>query len=339
MAEPSTREWRDLHETFKDYCQAKPWQWLDNDDLVVVEHPSKEYKGYCAAMGSAGIEYGLAVYIGDEGLAGYLSLMTGEIDPEFPDSIDSMRSLAALLADRANLDNRDRAIIRDLGLKYRGRGRWPLFRSAVPGYVPWLLNSDEAVFLTMALRNIMDVAARMSKGELDLYSEDEPSLVLTLVFRDGEWRDQREILKPPRLPAAPPGYPDSERLERMARADVNRTGIWELSKFYLDTAFQGNKGDTPYLPMIVLVVHRESSFILGTSMLGESPSALEQQEILVDTLETAPGLPSEIVVDSTSTAQLVESITAALDIRLSVGATPGLDEVKASLMGFIGNLP
>ena len=91
--------------------------------------------------------------------------------------------------------------------------------------------------------------------------------------------------------------------------------------------------------MIVLVVHRESSFILGTSMLGESPSALEQQEILVDTLETAPGLPSEIVVDSTSTTQLVESITAALDIRLSVGATPGLDEVKASLMGFIGNLP
>ena len=193
MAEPSTREWRDLHETFNEYCQAKPWHWLGDDDLVVVEHPSKEYKGYCAAMGRAGIEYGLAVYIGDEGLAGYLSLMTGEADPDSPDSIDSMRSLAALLADRETLDNRDRAIIRDLGLKYRGRGRWPLFRSTVPGYMPWLLDADEAVFLTMALRNIMDVAARMSRGELDLYAEDEPSLVLSLVFRDGEWRDQREL--------------------------------------------------------------------------------------------------------------------------------------------------
>ena len=339
MAEPSTREWRDLHETFNEYCQAKPWHWLGDDDLVVVEHPSKEYKGYCAAMGRAGIEYGLAVYIGDEGLAGYLSLMTGEADPDSPDSIDSMRSLAALLADRATLDNRDRAIIRDLGLKYRGRGRWPLFRSTVPGYMPWLLDADEAVFLTMALRNIMDVAARMSRGELDLYAEDEPSLVLSLVFRDGEWRDQREILKPPPAPAAPPGYPDSERLERTARADANRTGTWELSKFYLHTAFQDNKEDRPYFPMVVLAVHRGSSFILGTSMLGESPSALEQQEVLVDALEAAPGLPSEIVVDSTSTAQLVESITEALDIDLSVGAAPGIDEAKASLMGFLGNLP
>ena len=338
MAEPSTGEWRDLHETFRDYCQAKPWQWLGDDDLVVVEHPSREYKGYCAVMGSAGIEYGLTVYIGDEGLASYLSLMTGEIDPESPDGIDSMRSLSAWLGDRETLNNMDRAIIRDLGLKYRGRGRWPLFRSLVPGYMPWLLDSDETVFLTMAMRNMMDVAARMSRGELDLYSEDEPGLVLSLVFRDGEWRDQREILKPPRPPAAPPGYADSERLERIARTDFNRTGTWELSKFYLDGALQDNKGDRPYLPLVVLVVDRESSFVLGTNMLGESPSALEQQEILVETLETAPELPTEIVVDSASTAQLIESITAALGIPLSVGETPGLDEAKASLMGYMDGL-
>ena len=339
MAEPSKKEWRDLHEAFKDYCQAKPWQWLDDIDLVAIEHPSGEYKGYCAAMGSGGMEYGLAVYVGDEGLAGYLALMTGEIDTDSPASIDSMRSLSAMLADRTTLDNRDRAIIRDLGLKYRGRGRWPLFRSTVPGYMPWLLDSDEAVFLTMALRNIMDVAARMSRGELNLYSEDEPGLVLARVFRDGEWRDQREILKPPPPPAAAPGYPDSERLERIARANDSRTGTWELSKFYLHTGFQDNKGDRPYFPMVVLVVHRESSFILGTNMLGEGPSALDQQEVLVDTLEIAPGLPSEIIVDSTSTAQLFASITAGLGIKLSVGPTPVLDEAKASLMGFIGNLP
>ena len=91
--------------------------------------------------------------------------------------------------------------------------------------------------------------------------------------------------------------------------------------------------------MVVLVVHRESSFILGTNMLGEGPSALDQQEVLVDTLEIAPGLPSEIIVDSTSPAQLFASITAGLGIKLSVGPTPVLDEAKASLMGFIGNLP
>ena len=337
MAEPSTIEWRELHEAFKDYCQAKPWQWLDNDDLVVIEHPSGKYKGYCAAMGAAGMEYGLAAYIGDEGLAGYLSLMTGEVDPESPDSMESMRSLSILLSDREHLDNRDRSIIRGLGLRYRGRGRWPLFRSLVPGYVPWHLDSDEAVFLTVALRNIQDVALRVSKGELDLYSEDEPGLRLSLAFRDGEWRDGREILRPPRPPAAP-GYPDSERLERLARSDANRAGTWEFSKFYLHAAFQDNKDDRPYFPLVVLVVDGESSFVLGTQMLGEGPSVIQLQDVLIETLEEAPSLPSEIVADSTSTARLVESIAAALDIDLSVGPTPMLDEAKASLIGYMGDL-
>ena len=337
MSEPSTREWRDLHEAFREYCKAEPWQWLDNDDLVVVEHPSREYKGYCIALGGAGMEFGLAVYIGDEGLASYLALMTGEIDPESPDGIESTRSLSALLSDREELDNRDRAIIRDLELRYRGRGRWPLFRSTVPGYVPWLLDSDEAVFLTMALRNMMDVAARMSRGELDLYTEGEPGLRLSLAFRDGEWRDHREILRPPRPPAAP-GYPDSERLERIARSDASRIGSWEFSKFHLHAAFQENKEDRPFFPLIVLAVDGESSFILGTSLLGKAPPLLAQQDALVETLEEAPRLPSEIVVDSTSTAQLVESITSALDIKLSVGPTPALDEAKASLIDHMGGL-
>ena len=338
MAEPSIEEWRDLHEAFKDYCDATPWHWLDNDDLVAMEHPSAEYKGYCAAMGAAGIEYGLAVYPGDEGLASYLALMTDEIDPDSPDSIDHMRGMSAMLADRESLDNRDRAIIRRLGLRYWGRGRWPLFRSTVPGYMPWRLDSDEAVFLTTALRNMTGIAARVSRGELDLYSEEEPGLVLTLVFRDGGWRERMEILRPPGPLAAPPGYPDSERLERMAGSVASRTGTWEVTKFYLHTAIQENKGDRPYFPMLVLAVDRESSFILDTNMLGGGPSVSEQQEVLVDTLEKAPALPSEIVVDTAETAHLFESITSVLEIELSVGPTPAIDDAKAALMEYMSNL-
>ena len=338
MAEPSKKEWRDLHEAFRDYCRVEPWQWLADGDLVVVEHPSEGYKGYCAVLGNAGIEYGLAVYLGDEGLASYLSLMTGEVDPESPSDIDSMRSLSAMLVDREDLNSSERRVIRDLGLRYRGRGRWPLFRSMVPGYVPWLLDSEEAVLLAVALQRIMDVASRVSTGELDLYSQDEPGLRLSLAFRDGEWRDEWEILRPPSPPAADPGYPDFERLERIARSDVIRAGTWELSKFYLHTAFQDSRGDRPYFPTVVLVVDGDSSFVVGTNMLGKGPSALEQQEVLVDALEDALAMPSEIVADSANTARLVESITDALEIELSVGPTPMLDEAKASLIDQMGGL-
>lgn len=83
------------------------------------------------------MEYGLAVYKGDEGLAGYLELMMGTIDSDSPESLYSMNAVSAMLDDRENLSQADRDTIRDLGLRYRGRGKWPLFSSARPSYVPW----------------------------------------------------------------------------------------------------------------------------------------------------------------------------------------------------------
>ncbi len=77
MPEPTSEQWLDLHQAFRDYCESKPWEWMDDTDLVAVEHPFGEYKGYCVVLGGGGIEYGLAVYNGDEGLAGYLEAVSG----------------------------------------------------------------------------------------------------------------------------------------------------------------------------------------------------------------------------------------------------------------------
>ena len=338
MSEPTTSEWRDLHESFREYCRAEPWQWFNDRDVVAVEHPSEAYTGYCVVMGSGGMEYGLAVYVGDDGLASYLSVMTGEVEPESLDAIERTRAVSAMLCDRGDLNDTDRATIRGLGLKYRGRGRWPLFRSTVPGYMPWYLDSEEAVFMTTALRNVMGVAAGVADGSLDLYSEDDPGLVLTRAFRDGAWRDRWETLRPPPPPADAPAYRDLERLRGIARSASRRAGTWELSRFYIHSAIQEEKGERPYLPTMVFAVDRDSSFILSTDLLGESPSPLEQQDSFVGILESAGWLPAEVVTDSNSTAQLLESITTALDIELFVGPTPVLDEAKAALMDFTAGL-
>ena len=335
MTEPTMEQWLDLHKAFMDYCAATPWRWLGDTDVVAVEDPSGEYKGYCAVMGSSEIEYGLSVHIGDEGLAGYLALMTGDVDPESLEAFYMMRALSAMLADREDLDTADRDVIRGLGLRYRGRGKWPLFRSIATGYMPWRLNSDEAEFLTIALRNVIDIASRTAGGEEVLYAESDPSLILTRVFRDGAWQDRWEAFMPPR-PAEPvPDYPDSERLQQLAQSRPRGPLVWELSIFYLQTPVQEERGERPYFPTMILVVDRGSSLILGTEALGAIPSTTQRQGALVRLLEKVSILPSEIVVDSASTADLIESVTRPLGVKLSVGETPVLDDVKHSLMTFI----
>ncbi len=335
MTEPATEQWRDLHRSFRKFCQATPWRWLDDTGVLAIEHPSGEYTGYCTVLGSAEQEYGLAIFIGDEGLSGYMALMTDEVVPESMDAFVRMNALSAILADREDLDATDRATIRRLGLKYRGRGRWPLFRSTTPGFAPWYLDEDQAAFLTTAIRNVMDIVSRIASDELVPYSDADPSLILTRVFRDCAWHDEWRLFKPPPPPAPVPAYPDSERLLRLAQSKPMGSWLWELGIFHLLTPVQENKGMRPYLPTMILAVDRDSGIILSTKVLGAGPSVTERQDLLVEQLETADMLPSEIVADTATTALLIDSITSLLGIRLSTGTTPALDDVKDGLMTFI----
>ncbi len=336
MNEPTTEQWRDLHTSFREFCLATPWQWLGDTEPVAIEHPTEEYTGYCAVMGSAGYEYGLAVLLGDEGLSAYMALMTDEIEPESTDALIRMNALSAILADRENLDARDRAIVKSLGIRYRGRGRWPLFRTTTPGYAPWYLDADGAAFLTTAIGNVMDVVSRVASGEMALYSDTDPSLILTRVFREGAWHDEWKPFKPPPPPAALPAYPDPERLRRMAQSRPVGQQVWELSIVLIPAPTQDEPGTRPYYPTVVLAVDADTGFILSTNVLGAGPTVTERQGQLVELLETADMLPSEIVVDTAATARLVEPITDVVGLRLSTGKTPALDEAKAALMAYMG---
>ncbi len=175
MSEPTAQQWLDLYGAFKDFCQATPWEWVDDTYVPVIEDPAGQYRGYCVVLGGGGMQYGLAVFMGEEGLAAILALMTGSVDSESADSLYELNTVSAMLADREDLENQDRATIRELGLKYRGRGSWPLFRRTVPGYLPWFLEADEAVFLTMALRYVIDLVEKYQAVSVPVTRQASPT--------------------------------------------------------------------------------------------------------------------------------------------------------------------
>ena len=164
MTEPTAEQWLELHEAFREYCSLYPWAYFNDTDLVAVEIPDSEERGYCVVLGSGGIERGLAVYRGDQGLVAFLAMMTGAVDPGSLDALNITNAVSATLCDREELDKKDRDTIRSLGLRYRGRGRWPLFQAYEPGYFPWRVNADEAVFLATALRGMSYLTVAATQG-------------------------------------------------------------------------------------------------------------------------------------------------------------------------------
>ena len=333
-ANPTGEQWLALHHAFRSYCEARPWERLSNEDVLVVNDPLGRFKGYCVALGDGGVAYGLGVYLGDRGLLNYLATMTSEDEPSGVEALERGLALSAVLGDREELGDGERKAMRELGLRYRGRGRWPVFRSVIPGHWPWYLGGDEARFLTVALDNVRDVAERIGRGLLDLYAGRDPGEVLTRTLRDGVWRDGWEPLRPPTLPAEE-HWADTDRLQSIGRSTPMGSAVWEVTASYIPTGVQDERGARPYLPTLVMAVEGESGLILAVRMLGRTPSATERQEPVLELLEGSDRLPGAVVCDREETAALLAPITRALDIGLYVGPTPALDSIRDDLLAAV----
>ncbi len=331
VTDPTTGQWRDLHAAFADFCRAEPWHVMDDEDVVTVEDPSRGQTGHGVVMGAAGLEYGLALYLGDEGLATYLATMTDAVEPDSEEAFDMLNAAWALLTDREDLAAADLAVIRTLGLRYRGRGRWPLFRRLMPGYVPWYLDADEAAFLTLALRAVIEVASHRASRDEAAAPEPGPALISFPTLGDGpeqsEWGAGEPF--PPTAPV--PDYPRQERLRQVARSGTRGAAVWEWDSFNMRTPIQERKGERPYYPTMILVVDGRSGLVLSGEILGARPSATEKRDTLLALLERVDALPREIVVDSMRSAQLVEPIAEGLGIGLSLGDTPALAEAREEI--------
>ncbi|WP_459998846.1 DUF7309 domain-containing protein [Paradesulfitobacterium aromaticivorans] len=72
--------------------------------------------------------YRLIGYLGAEGLNQILGLLSDEIDPEDHDNMFRQKCLMCSFEDRSTLATEDLKIVKDLGLKFRGKWHGNFFR-------------------------------------------------------------------------------------------------------------------------------------------------------------------------------------------------------------------
>src|SRR5919199_91997 len=153
-----------------------PWEWMTEADVFGVQNPETDELGFVSVMGMLGEHYAVSLYLGSKGL--YEFWVFEEIGHlASPEGLLEIPQLQASFENRNELHNKDREVIKELGLKFRGRHAWPMFRSYRPGFAPWFVEAEEARFLTYALDQLLDVAPRFREDPSLLESSDESYLV------------------------------------------------------------------------------------------------------------------------------------------------------------------
>jgi hypothetical protein len=334
MHNPAISDWEKLYQAAIKFQRIAPWTWMENQELFAVENPVSEEMGYCSILGYGQEIFGMDVFLGAQGYARYLEIISSEAGAEDTEATLMTPTLLLLFGNRAELQKEDLEVIRSLGLQFRGRNAWPLFRSLRPGYAPYFLEKEEAVYLTAALEQALAVAGKVRQDGLDLFEETGEDLVFTRYCRNHEWKEKWRqpdyISRDASAKREPLSAVNEAELLVLRNSAGKLSGIWELDIFILPMA-TGPVSERPYFPLCFLAVDREQELIINTLCKEPWLTLSQKQETVLQILKKARPLPQNIRVKSAQIKDIVEPLTRSLGINLRVGPLLVLEEIKASL--------
>jgi len=325
----TTQQWDKLYEVAQNIFVAEPWKYLYNNDRIALLLPGRDEPVYIVVMGNGGMTYGIGIYPGYVALAGINKMeeSLGNTSVMF-----EQHCINLYYGDREELEASDRKVIKELGLKFRGKNCWPYFRSMLPGFVPWTLNYDEAELAITALQNFFMAFRAYGQEAMEVDFENGETL---LRFYDPEtamWCNA-----PVKMPPAPIIQPklffsDDELILQLKKKKKSTTQLG-LSISHIPAPVQENKNERPRIPIVALLVDTKSGMIINQAMDTDARNVSASAVDMLIEYIIRYGRPASIAVSDELSANCVEDFTAKVGIKLTEGKASQAMELLMKAMG------
>ena len=267
--------WGALFEAARALKDMAPWRWADAEDLVEIVLEKNPVTVFCSVMGGGGECYGITGLLGADGYQRFLGVLEesdGVADPLY--LMHEQNCLTLYWGDREEVPPDQKAIIKELGLRFRGRGNWPFFLSMKPRYVPATPDDSEAAVMTEALQNLFMCFRAMEEGRLEPQWDEDHLLLRCFSKEDQSWHNGWM-----ELPKVPSLYPEvtlqdevlKERLKQ--RPAISAEIILDL--VYPDVPISGKKGERAALPLLCFMMDVTQGCVIHFEILEPGKPEIE----------------------------------------------------------------
>lgn len=323
--------WSRLFSLSDEFKALKPWKWMDDDQIFAIQDPKNEEYLYCSVMGAAGMEYGLAVFIGNEGLK-YLNKLIQEDVSDI--TYLEQRSLLLSFSDRGDLSPEDYALIKEQNLSYRGKQQWPQFRSFMPGFYPWLLTDDEVELFITTLEQTIQIC-KQAQMEPSLLKWNGNSFVTRIYHsKTGLWENRKMNHTIVANKKDVPLYVNELEVQSVRNGSKRFNVPLEFDLSVGPTPIQEQKGERPYFPYLALCIERKQGMIIYHEFVKGHKSEETIQKALLAFVQKLNILPREIWIKEDLYPAL-KPLAAKLKINLLVVRhLPLLEQAKKEMFSF-----
>ena len=337
----------DLYEVAFRYKKAGLWKKLWDNDVFAVKLKSGEI-GYISIMGQNGEYNALGLYIGEEGFGSYRIIANagGPTGSPFKDHelLLQQRCLQAALETKEDLMPEEveevRAYAKANGIKLTGKNAYPQFIKYEPGYHPWKVQTKEdtdALYEALLASCLLAEALKTASPESIGINSIHPDTMEVPLF---EVKGETLVS----LGFAPlPGNLDmhydpviaENQIALAAVKKLPRKGIWETELLCMMEPVQNSPEETPYYPMLLLVVESKSGYVLPVPLVDHAEK--RPQEVLqafANAWKSQGCHPKEIRCRDERTYALLRDFCEKTDVKVSIykKAMPALDEAEEALL-------
>ena len=296
-----------------------PWEFMDESQMFGIQRPDSDITGYVSVMGTLGEHIAISVYLGDLALSQFRQIEISSVMS--PEALLATRQVQASFEDRDMLDKRDREIIKVLGLKYRGAQTWVMFRSYLPAYAPWYIDSDEAQWLRTALEQLLVMAPRVRADPSILPDFETADYLIRIPQASGDTLNWREEIR----------HIDSPT--QHYEGNINQQSIDDLA------ALKRSKNLSLEIDVsLLLIVDHRRGDIIDFTMIDARPSLdklwSSVPNILLERLAALPERPKSIRMRHPLLLGVMRMLEKKLDIKiLETPALVSLDMARHFMIG------
>lgn len=315
MNTPTLSEWKDLYTAAIRFRDIKCWEWMYDSDLFGVQNTEGTQIGYCSVLGNLGQVYGIAVYLGIEGLGGYLKLAEDD-NVDDPELLHNNDCILTSFDNKEDLEKNDLQIINSLGLKFSGSHSRPLFRRYQPGYFPWYLNCDEVKFLTLVLQQAAEIGLQF-RDNPKLLETKKQDYYFTRIYNKENSSWENAFIKPVSYRIIKPKniVVDYQKLDSIKERLPYKNTAWEIDFFYMPGPVMP-KGERPYYPYVFLWVDHAIDFLYNAHVVAKSKYEEEIPVQCIKVIENMKYIPKQIITRKDETFELLKPIADRLAIKL-----------------------
>jgi hypothetical protein len=327
--EPTLEQWTQLYEVAKNIRAMEPWNILGEEELITIMLPGWDEPIFCSALGSCEECFGVGIYPGYIAIDSFYRLLNAPEGKFHVLAGFEQTCLMCYFGDSKELTPRDREVIKDLKLRFRGKNEWIYFRSFEQGYFPWFINSEQANLLIQVLQNFVMACTHLDKLEVKF---DEGETLMRMYAPEKKCWLNAAIKMPPIPEIKRQLVVDDKKLIAQLKKAKFNTQKLEFEVMYLPIPIQENEEDRPRLAQTVLLADKTNETAIDQYIADIDDTEVSILEALINYIEQY-GRPLSINVRGEYTACYIRDLCKKAEIELIEGkGIPTIEKLLESMI-------